>query len=729
MSEDISRAVSQVSQGGKPTIRPNSNGYVPKPLDTRNVELSDNVLLLGERLAGHMHDTWGKGRVDEGWAYGKVRDEKLKTNPLLMYYNELSEEQKEDNRKAAFEALRFIISKGYSIEERKDPSMADIMKMAWTDHGRKAEDLNFDATVYIGVFGTDERVDEKNLTSALRSWFTSLYEMFGQKKALSGSGRTIVSGERFKKYAHTRFAILSPLETETERIAAKVAAGYGIDTFKVVNDGTPTDRERRVIGVSGDIIDSICDSSLMALAMWNGNRVNHADRRMTDIVERALKGSQQRLMELEMPDNITVFHLLTPCCADDTGTADHKLYTVRALHPFPLESGKNWYFRGGKSKAQKTDKYNEDRFNHSVGKIAEFNRTVKKRRGEVMSSRQVYDLMPGLHGYVATDRDLLRHIYTDAIACNAQTRRDRQTKWMMGTAVIGLGASALMPDMPQSMFGLNTAFLRPLLCAVMLLFLTIAMVVFLLQRRSGSHNEYVDFRMLAECLRVQTYWRAAGIDDSVEDDFGAKSKFDFEWARFILRSWDLSDSMYRGEDKPFSGSMIHEVTRIWLGREDEFAGGEYRREKTGNVDQYGYTRSKAEKSVKDARKERRIQVGSITVAYGITVFVALMVLVVSLVKREAYYADWFDYLAMFAGVVQVVAAGCSLFSATKDYDRVVNNTTWLSIEYQKAIVACKYAPSEEHHRRLLKITGNEAIREACGWALEFGRNEPSSPIS
>lgn len=721
----MNNPINPAKENANPIIRPNSNGYVPRPVDTSNVELSENVMLLGERLAGHFHDVWGKMRVDEGWAYGPTRDDQLKTNPCMVYYNDLDEEQKEDNRKSAFEALKFIASKGYTIEERKKPSMEEIVRMAWTDHGRREEDLNVDATVYVGVFGTDDPVDEKRLTASLRTFFVSLHEMFGQKAAASAAR----GSEKFKRLAHTRFVILSPLCTATERLAAKIAFGYGIDTYRVVNDGSGAEGAQKVICVDGDVAGAICDYSMFALAMWNGNRTGNADARMISAVERALKGSRERLMELDMPDNITVFHMLTPDSARDSGTADHKLYTIRALHPYPLETGKSWYFRGGKSKVHKTDKYNRERFERCVDKISQFNRTVRLRRDDVMKIGQVHDLMPGLHGHVSTDRDLLRHLFADNISYAAQKRRDRQTRWMMWTAIIGLSAYTVMPDLPETILGVSVGMLRPVLSLIMVLFLTAAMIIFFYQRKTGSHNEYVDFRMMAECLRVQTYWKAAGVDGTVDEEFGAKSKFDFEWARYILRSWRMSDSLYTGKDKEFSGSILHEVTRIWLGREDEFTGGEYRHEMTGNVDQYGYTRNKTEKSMKNSRRERTVSAVSIAVAYAITVLVGLLVLGFSIATRQAFYSEWFDYLAMAAGVIQVCAAGYNLFSATKDYERMVNNNNWLCIEYQKSIMACKYVNDEQSHRELLKKTGSEAVKEACGWALEFSRNEPSSPIS
>ncbi len=712
-----------------PAAEAQRSEYIPRPLEHDNVELEDGVDLLVERLASNFHDVWGQARARDGWGYGPQRDDERKLNPCMVYYNDLTEEQKQDDRDQAIEVLRFITSKGYKITRRKKPTMEQVQKAAWTDYGHDTEKLNYDATVYFGLFGTDYVEDKKKLESALRSFYASIHEMFGQKKA--------ATKKNYSRHAHTRFAMLSPLETESERIAAAVAAGCGIVTYKVVRGGV-TSESARVIGVEGDVVDEICDSSLFALALWDGIK-DGSDRRMNSAVVRALKGSTQRLMELDMPDNITVFHLLTPSKQGDAGTADHKAYTVRTLHPYPLETGNSWFYRGGKSRGGKTDVYNHKRFERNVKKIAHFNKKIKLRRKSVLTSDNVGDLLPGLHGNTAADRDLLRHLYTDSISYAAQKKRDKMTLAMIITAVAGLGIYSILSDAPEGFLGLSLGTLAPVLSVLIIALLTAAMVIFMLQRRSGSHDEYVDFRLIAECLRVQTYWRATGVESSVRDEFGAKSKLDFEWARYILRSWALSDSFCSSAGRDFPEDTAREIIRIWFGREDKIKkNGEYTHENdndkqdgatykrlTGNVDQYGFTRKKSDSSFRKARRDSLLKTISIAAAYGLTVLVALLVIINAVTGDTA---GIINYVILAAGLVQILVAGYNVYADTKDYERLANNNKWLSIEYQKAIIAGGIIDKEQY-RELFRRMGCEAVRETCGWALEFSRKEPGAPIS
>ncbi len=89
--------------------------YEPKPVNTEDVILSEDILNLAEKLAKNTHDIWAIGRISEGWIYGTVRDDKLKTTPCLVEYEELPESEKEYDRNTAIETLKLIQKLGFKI--------------------------------------------------------------------------------------------------------------------------------------------------------------------------------------------------------------------------------------------------------------------------------------------------------------------------------------------------------------------------------------------------------------------------------------------------------------------------------------------------------------------------------------------------------------------------------------------------------------------------------------
>jgi len=90
--------------------------YNPKPVDTSEVVLPQELLALTEKIAENVHDVWAVGRIREGWTYGEVKDVEKKTTPQLVPYDELPESEKDFDRNTAFETIKLIAKMGYRIE-------------------------------------------------------------------------------------------------------------------------------------------------------------------------------------------------------------------------------------------------------------------------------------------------------------------------------------------------------------------------------------------------------------------------------------------------------------------------------------------------------------------------------------------------------------------------------------------------------------------------------------
>ena len=94
--------------------------YTPHPIDTSNITLPADLLALTERIAANVHDVWAQSRINEGWTYGPVRDDKTRQTPCLVPYDQLPEEEKEYDRNTALNTLRLIVKLGYDIVKKAD---------------------------------------------------------------------------------------------------------------------------------------------------------------------------------------------------------------------------------------------------------------------------------------------------------------------------------------------------------------------------------------------------------------------------------------------------------------------------------------------------------------------------------------------------------------------------------------------------------------------------------
>lgn len=92
--------------------------YVPKPIDTSDVEVGKDITDLAEKLAENTHEVWAAGKLAEGWKYDEKLDREKKTHPLLVPYGELAESDKDYDRRTSLETLKLLMKLGYKIEKK-----------------------------------------------------------------------------------------------------------------------------------------------------------------------------------------------------------------------------------------------------------------------------------------------------------------------------------------------------------------------------------------------------------------------------------------------------------------------------------------------------------------------------------------------------------------------------------------------------------------------------------
>lgn len=92
--------------------------YVPNPMDTNDIQLSEELNVLVELMAKNVHDVWAKSRMDQGWTYGPARNDELKHHPCLVPYESLPESEKEYDINTAVGTLKLIRKLGFEISKK-----------------------------------------------------------------------------------------------------------------------------------------------------------------------------------------------------------------------------------------------------------------------------------------------------------------------------------------------------------------------------------------------------------------------------------------------------------------------------------------------------------------------------------------------------------------------------------------------------------------------------------
>lgn len=89
--------------------------YIPRPINTNDVALPEELTTLAEDIAKNVHEVWSEGRMKEGWTYGEERDDLTKHHPCLVPYEQLTESEKEYDRRTSQETLKLILKLGFKI--------------------------------------------------------------------------------------------------------------------------------------------------------------------------------------------------------------------------------------------------------------------------------------------------------------------------------------------------------------------------------------------------------------------------------------------------------------------------------------------------------------------------------------------------------------------------------------------------------------------------------------
>lgn len=97
----------------------NTKEYTPHPIDTSEIELSDELMELAEQLAENVHEVWSQTRIGQGWTYGPQRDDAKKHHPCLIAYGDLTEDEKVYDRETSQQTLKVIQKLGFEIKKRK----------------------------------------------------------------------------------------------------------------------------------------------------------------------------------------------------------------------------------------------------------------------------------------------------------------------------------------------------------------------------------------------------------------------------------------------------------------------------------------------------------------------------------------------------------------------------------------------------------------------------------
>jgi hypothetical protein len=343
-----------------------------------------------------------------------------------------------------------------------------------------------------------------------------------------------------------------------------------------------------------------------------------------------------------------------------------------------------WYTRDD---AEPRTRELPDRYRQIFDRTAEFNDDVQRHVEAI--ARDGYPLLPRepAAGLPPGLRDI-DELYTaaDWLAGHFQKR----TLWTL-RAVHGL--ILLIGVVYVTYTDLSAD--RLLLFSLVALMVT-AVLIGVAASRGAWQRKYLDYRALAEGLRVQFYWAAAGVTSGnvtkfAHDNFLQMQDPDLGWIRNVMRVAGTECDVTPNPDP----AGVEFAIREWIGDAD---GG-----------QLGYFRRKTAERV--ARRRATESLSSI----GLFASLAALLL---LVLVDSAALDWLRVPVVYGVGCLLLAIGIrqSYAKATAESE-IIKQYEFMLRTFGNARRRIDEAESAEERRRVLKILGDAALEEHAEWIL------------
>ena len=323
-------------------------------------------------------------------------------------------------------------------------------------------------------------------------------------------------------------------------------------------------------------------------------------------------------------------------------------------------------------------------FRHVFARANEFNLDAEKYRGAIMAADVEID---SRHGAQACPGTAALFRAADWLAVHFRKRV------LLGLRII-YTAAALMGIAFTAYDNLPA---QDDMLYVFLLLFAVGVVTSGIARRRAWHRKYLDYRALAEGLRVQCYWHRAGLSLTADPEFAHDSlmqKQDIElgWVRNLMRSAGLAEGAHPAQVDP---AAMQAVIDDWIGDEQRGELGYYRR--------------------RSGQRERTHHVNEAIGA--ICLLAAILISVFMAIFLHQLSADAKNDLIVVMAVFSIIAAVREAYSFRKADRELIRQYRFMTRVFGDARKALQRTRNIAEQREILRALGEAALAEHVEWAV------------
>jgi hypothetical protein len=228
----------------------------------------------------------------------------------------------------------------------------------------------------------------------------------------------------------------------------------------------------------------------------------------------------------------------------------------------------------------------------------------------------------------------------------------------------------------------------------------IGFVIYKLADRGAWHRKYLDYRALAEGLRVQFYWAAAGVKGErhskyAHDNFLQKQDVELGWIRNVMRVAGHG-GVDRMSGPPATG--LDFAIQEWVGGEPD-----------GPEGQLGYYVRKIDERIRHSKLTETIGTACLWAGIGVTAALAI--------AGNRLNESWSSALIVLMGILPLIAAVREAYAQKRAEKELIKQYVFMSRIFKNARRKLNEAANDNQRLQILRALGNAALDEHAEWIL------------
>jgi hypothetical protein len=229
-----------------------------------------------------------------------------------------------------------------------------------------------------------------------------------------------------------------------------------------------------------------------------------------------------------------------------------------------------------------------------------------------------------------------------------------------------------------------------------LAFFVIGAGLFKLARNKNWHRKYLDYRGVAEGMRVQFFWAAAGVRSDkatkfTHDNFLQKQDLELGWIRNVMRVAGLrSDTRLDLSDAGLDFAISE-----WVGH--------------GNTGQAGYYRAKAAERTRNHAATKRVNLFCLIAGVIVALLLGLTGAYVGTTSQTI--------MIVMMGILPLIAATRDAYAYKRAEKELIKQYQFMAQVFSNAQHRLESATTNSARREILRALGTAALDEHAEWIL------------